>query len=78
MARVRQSLAIVGLDPLGLRRLIPGVLKPLATRIARRVMPRRWKEAAVDDWATRYSLADYDVKRDDTATCLDLLAVCRK
>jgi SAM-dependent methyltransferase len=78
MARVRQSLKIVALDPLGLRRVIPGGLKPLATRIARRVMPRERSEEAVGDWTTRYSLADYNVTRDDTANCLDLLAVCRK
>jgi SAM-dependent methyltransferase len=78
MDRVRQSLKIVELDPLGLRRVIPDGLKPLATRIARRVVSRRRREAAVDDWAARYSLANYTVTRDDTANCLDLLAVCRK
>lgn len=78
MARVRQSRRIVALDPLGLRRVIPGGMTPLAARIARRLMPRGRKRAAADDWATRYSLADYDVARDDTSDCLDLLAVCRK
>jgi SAM-dependent methyltransferase len=78
MARVRQSLMIVELDPLGLRRMIPDGLKPLATRIARRVVPRKRKEEAVDDWAIRYSLADYNVTQNDTDNCLDLLAVCRK
>ena len=78
MARVRQSRRIVALDPLGLRRVIPGGMRPVVTRIARRVMPRRRKGAAVDDWATRYGLADYNVAREDTANCLDLLAVCRK
>jgi SAM-dependent methyltransferase len=78
MARIRQSLAIVGLDPLGLRRLIPHALEPLATRIARRVVPRKREEEVADDWSTRYSLADYSVTRRDTDSCLDLLAVCRK
>jgi SAM-dependent methyltransferase len=78
MARVRQSRRIVALDPLGLRRALPGGLAPLANRIARRLVPRGRREAAPEDWATRYSVADFDVTRDDTAHCLDLLAVCRK
>lgn len=78
MARVRQSLKIVELDPLGLRRLVPDGLQPLATRIARRLMPRKRRQEAAPDWATRYSLADYSVTRSDTDSCLDLLAVCRK
>ena len=78
MARVRQSLMIVGLDPLGLRCMIPESLKPLAARIARRVAPRKRTEEGIDDWATRYSVADYTVTPNDTDNCLDLLAVCRK
>lgn len=78
MARVRQSLMIADLDPLGLRRMIPDRIKPLATRIARRVVPRKQKKEAVDDWTTRYSLADYTVTPNDTDNSLDLLAVCRK
>jgi len=78
MARVRQSRRIVALDPLGLARLIPGGVRPLATRIARRIASRGRKEGAAGDWATRYALADFDVTRDDTANCLDLLAVCRR
>jgi SAM-dependent methyltransferase len=76
MARVRQSRRIVALDPLGLRHLIPSGLRPVVTRIARQVVPRERESAG--GWATRYGLADYDVTRDGTDDCLDLLAVCRK
>jgi SAM-dependent methyltransferase len=76
MARIRQSLKIVTLDPLNLRRFIPESLKPWATRVARRLMPRKQKSDAGEDWKTRYSLADYSVTTDDLANSLDLLAVC--
>ena len=56
MARVRQSRRIVALDPLGLRHLIPSGLRPVVTRIARRVVPRerlplpRRAGGALDRW----------------------------
>jgi SAM-dependent methyltransferase len=78
MARVRQSRRIVALDPLGLARVIPSGMRPVVTRIARRVMRRERGKESVGDWAARYGLADYNVTRDDTDDCLDLLAVCRK
>jgi SAM-dependent methyltransferase len=78
MARVRQSRRIVALDPLGLARVIPSGMRPVVTRIARRIMPRERGGEPAGDWATRYGLADYDVTRDGTDDCLDLLAVCRK
>lgn len=78
MARIRQSLKIVSLDPLGLRRLIPNRLKPLVTSIVRRIVPRKKRDTADEDWASRYSIDDYAVTKDDTDNCLDLLAICRK
>lgn len=78
MDRVRQSLRTVALDPLNLRRFIPEGLKPLVTRLVRRVIPRKHRDAAAGDWASRYRLQDYFVTESDVDDSLDLLAACTR
>ena len=80
MARVRQSRRIVAADPLNVRRLIPEGLKPWATRVARRLFPRRQADAPADDWQERYGPDAYRLAEDpdEVARSLDLVAVCRR
>ena len=78
MERVRQVLNIISFDPLNLRKLIPGSLKPLIIRTLKRILNRDQRSKENGDFLDKYSLDDYRVIQNDLGNSLDLLGICKK
>lgn len=76
-ARRRRVRAILGLDPLGLRRALPLAAQKRAFAILARWVRARVRSALPDSFE-RVADSDYSVTGGDVAESLDLLALCRR
>jgi SAM-dependent methyltransferase len=76
-SRKRQVSRILGLDPLGLRRILPETLQKWAfARLARRV--RRRMRSGDRESFRELDLSDFTIGKDRLDASLDLLAICGK
>ena len=77
LARLRWIRRLVALDPLGLRRHLPGSVANSLRNAGYRILLRRSQDEGPVSWSARYSLSDFFLADTSLRTSLDLVAICR-